>query len=523
MRNAVRILIFSLCAAFLSPTPSQAVDQPGLVPAFANWVPQPGGYTVTIFNYDSSFQWTFTPASGQYYFDGQHQITVTGAIGGFPSTLTITTSRPGYTTQTIKITGNVIGLPWNFTPNFQLISQTASSYSVQITNFDPSVGWNWTATAGELNGSNTGVLSVSNLKRGQSSTITVTANKIGYLPAVATYTQTSQPPPLNLIPTMGQISANSSTATIPVSNFDSYFDWSVSTSTGSASIDKNSGVVTVAGLTPAQVAKVTVTDSHSGQIVGQTTFLAYLSPAALTVKPVFDTPVAGLRGFQVQISNFNPIFNWSANSSFGNASIDSNGLLTVTNMQPGQSANVNVTSMIQGATPSTNSITVATWPAQGLNLQVQEPRQTADGFNFQISDFNKFYEYQGTTTAGQLSISAGGLGVVTGLPAGQRAHVTLAVGKNGQVINSFEFDSAAVLEVVIAPAPEPVAPSPASSSISKSLPVKKPMTSQTKGTTKIQNVAPAKPVITIICLKGAAHKFVTATTPKCPAGFTQQK
>ena len=101
--------------------------------------------------------------------------------------------------------------------------------------------------------------------------------------------------------------------------------------------------------------------------------------------------------------------------------------------------------------------------------------------------------------------------------------MTLAVGKNGQVINSFEFDSAAVLEVVIAPAPEPVAPSPASSSTSKSMPVKKPMTSQSKGTTKVQNVAPAKPVITIICLKGAAHKFVTATTPKCPAGFTQQK
>jgi hypothetical protein len=248
-----------------------------------------------------------------------------------------------------------------------------------------------------------------------------------------------------------------------------------------------------------------------------------LSPAALTVKPVFDNPVAGLRGFQVQISNFNPIFNWSANSSFGNASIDPNGLITVSNLQPGQSANLNVTSVIQGATPSTSSITVATWPAQGLNLQVQEPHQTADGFNFQILDFNRFYDYQGSTSAGQLSISAGGLGVVTGLPAGQRAHVTLAVGKNGQVINSFEFDSAAVLEVVIAPAPEPVAPSPASSSTSKSMPVKKPMTSQSKGTTKVQNVAPAKPVITIICLKGAAHKFVTATTPKCPAGFTQQK
>jgi len=502
-----------------------AADQPGLIPIATNWVSQIGGYSVTIIGYDPSYQWTFTPSSGQYYFDGQHVVTVTGAIGGISNSLIITTSKPGFTTQRTMINGYVAGIPLNYKPLFQTVSQTQTGFTVQILNFDPTLIWSWAVNNGSISSNNSGLLTVSNLKRGQQTTISIHIGKPGYDSADFQFIQTSQPPPLNLVPVMGQLTANSSTVTVPVTNFDSYFDWSVSTTSGTANIDKNTGVVTVNGLNGTQVAKLTVTDSHNGQIIGQSTSLVYLSPTALSVKPQFDTPVTGLRGFQAKITNFNSVFNWTANSSIGSASIDSDGLLTVSNMQPGQSATVNVTSFIQGATPTTSSITAASWPAQGLDLQIQEPHQTADGFNFKISDFNKFYDYQGTTNVGVLNLSSGGFGVVTGLTGGQKAHVTITVGKNGQGINTVEFDSAAVLEVTIAQAPDVADSTPKSptKSSSSSGGAKKPLTSQTKAPTKVQIVQPSKPVITIICLKGSSHKFVTAASPKCPIGFTQQK
>ena len=144
MKKFILAILVVVFAAGTVNTPAHA-DNPALVPFLANWTPQPGGYTVVLVNYDSSYQWTFTPSTGQYYFDGQHQITVTGALGGFPSTLTVTTNKSGYATGTAKITGNVIGLPWNYTPSIQAGSQSATGFTAQITNYDSSKIWQWSA------------------------------------------------------------------------------------------------------------------------------------------------------------------------------------------------------------------------------------------------------------------------------------------------------------------------------------------------------------------------------------------
>jgi len=488
----------------------QAEDLPGLKAFLANWVPQPGGYTVGLVNYDPSFQWTFTAATGQAYFDGNNQITVTGALAGFPSTLTVTTSKSGYSTVKTVITGDVMGLPWNYSPNIVLSSQTAGGFTAQITNYDSAVIWQWSSTAGDVTLSPTGLLTVWNLKRGQSATVTFNMFKLGYTTLQANYSQTSQPPPLNLIPSIGKLTPSSQSVTAPVTNFDSYFDWTVKSSTGNATIDKNTGVITISGLTATQVARVNVSDLHNGQLIGQTDFYAYINPTALNLKPAFSEPEPNLMSVQFHVTNYDSLFSWSASSNPGNATIDNTGLVTVTNLQPGQNVSINVSSQLQSQSATTASINISTWPTKGLNLQTNDPNQVGDGFSFQISEYNPFYNYQFQVDSGQISMTSGGLVTVSGLTPGQKAVVTLSISKGSQQLNSAQVSSASLLEVNIAPI-TPVASS-------------KPTVSAIGSGQKKKTVSPpTKQVRTIICLKGTSHRFVTAATPKCPAGYKLQK
>jgi len=511
--TALALVFISLFANF-GVAPTASADNPALVPFLANWVPQPGGYTVVLINYDPSYQWTFTPQTGQYYFDGQHQITVTGALGGFPSTLTVTAAKSGYATGTAKISGNVIGLPWSYTPYLQLVSQNASGFTAQITNYDPSKIWQWTSTAGSVVVSNTGLITVTNLNRGQQSIVTVNVSQIGYMTNSASITGSSTAPPLNLVPSVGQVAANSSTATIPVTNFDNYFDWSVTASVGNATIDKTTGVITVTGLQLQDVSRVTVTDSHNNQTVGQTTFLAYLTPAALTLKAQFGNPVTSLNGFTVNITNYNPNFTWNVSTTAGQASIDSNGMVTVTNMQPGQTAQITVSATVPGVQTTNSSTNISNWPAKGLDLTTTSPVPTTTGFDFQIADYNNFYDYQATVDNGQINLNSQGFAVVSGLTPGQQAQATITVGKQGQTINSTQVHSAAILNVQIT-APVPTSGSSGSGSHPG-------VTSHPSAKPAPTHSAPAAPVITLICLKGTTHKFVTGVNPKCPTGYKKQ-
>ena len=520
----------------------QAADLPGYVPMLANWIPQSGGYTVSLLGYDGSFQWTFSSSSGQVQFNSSVQtITVTGAAPLQMATLNVGTSKSGFTSESAQISGNVLGLNWNYTPSMQLVSQTADGFITQIANFDASIFWSLSATAGKATLGNTGLITVKNLNRGQSTTVTLNMNRFGYATLFATYMQSALPPPLTLIPKMGLMKISGNSILFPVTNFDNYFDWKVTTSLGSAAIDTVSGLVTVTGLTGNQIAKVLVTDFHSGQVIGQTTFLAYLYSSSLILKPAFGTAVADLKGFEVSVTNFDPVFDWTVSADVGSASIDSAGLISVTGMEPGQTSLLTVSSIIDGASASTSTLKVADWPAKGLDLTLSAPNRTGDGFNFQITDYNRFYDYSAESDFGLVSISRGGLGLVSGLIPGRKALVKITVGKNGQVINTSEISSSAYLDLQVAPVAPPIpktTATPKATSTPKATQKPKPIATPVKTTAAPRKTPPKKkavvtvrvpsPVakkksVTLVCLRGLVHKYVTSPSPTCPPGFTKQK
>ncbi len=79
----------------------------GLVPAFSSVTTASTGFTVTVTNYNASYTWAVSvTAPATVTISSTGLITVTGLSGqGTPATVTVTTSRTGYTTQSASIAG----------------------------------------------------------------------------------------------------------------------------------------------------------------------------------------------------------------------------------------------------------------------------------------------------------------------------------------------------------------------------------------------------------------------------------
>lgn len=79
----------------------------GIVPTFSSVTTAANGFTVTVTNYNATYTWAVSvTAPATVTISSTGLITVTGLSGqGTPATVTVTTSRTGYTTQSASITG----------------------------------------------------------------------------------------------------------------------------------------------------------------------------------------------------------------------------------------------------------------------------------------------------------------------------------------------------------------------------------------------------------------------------------
>lgn len=100
----------------------------GLIPTFSTVTTGSSGFTVTITNYNASYTWSLTvPAPATATLSSSGVITVSGLTGqGTQATVTVTTSRTGYSTESASVTGSTNPAPPP--PNF-LFSLTAPTIS----------------------------------------------------------------------------------------------------------------------------------------------------------------------------------------------------------------------------------------------------------------------------------------------------------------------------------------------------------------------------------------------------------
>ena len=139
------------------------------------------GFTVQITNYDSAnYTYSSFVFTGSASINGAGLVTVTGIAPSTSSTVFITTNRVGYNSGTGSIAGtSSIGTALN--PTFGTPSSTTNGFNVQITNFDAAFTYAGTATSnGIVSINGTGLVAVTGVTVGASSTATITTIRSGY-------------------------------------------------------------------------------------------------------------------------------------------------------------------------------------------------------------------------------------------------------------------------------------------------------------------------------------------------------
>ena len=406
-----------------------------------------GGFTVPVTNHSGDYTWSVSATSGTATISNSGLVTVTGMTGA-TSTVTVSTRRTGYTSLGSTFTyATTPGLVATFgTP-----TSTSDGFRVTIGNYDAAYTWSATATqGGSVTISGSGLVTVTDLAPGTSSTVSVLANRSGYSTGVATVTGSSSNAAA-LTPTFGTVTRTEDGYTVSVTNFSSDYTWSAEITGGDTSgiavVDE--GRLTVSRVTPGQSATVTVTAQRSGHDTGT----ADVSGTALTggaLIPVYSRSTATSTGFSVPITNYDAAFTWSATATGGASASISAGTVTVTGLTEGSSSTVTVTATRSGRADGSSSFTGAALTGSNNTLAAPlrpvfgTPTGTADGFRVRITNYDSSYTWTGVTSRNATVTIAAGVATVSGITAGRTDTLYVTTNKAGSATGSASVDGTAL-------------------------------------------------------------------------------
>ena len=452
---------------YIQLTGPAAVTQPALTPTFASAISQASGFTAQVNNYNSSYSWSVSASAGTASISSTGLITVSGLAAGQIATVTVRTTRTGYSSGTSTVSGQASASPSPtsstptvqpaLAPTFATATSQTTGFTAQVTNYNSAYTWSVSTSAGLASINTSGLITVSGLSAGQGATVTVITARTGYTSgsstvsglATAPVAAAPQPP---LTPTFAAATSQATGFTAQVSNYNSAYTWSVSTSAGSALIS-TSGLITVSGLSAGQGATVTVNTVRSGYSSGSSTVSGQATAAVVVtlqpaLTPTYAVATSQATGFTAQISNYDSAYTWSVSSSAGSASMSATGLITVTGLTAGQGATVTTRTTRTGYTSGLSTITGQATPAPNqpaLTPTFSAPNKANGGFSAAITNYSSSYQWSASTTAGSVAISSTGQVTVTGLTQGQAATVTVRNTRTGYDAGSGSFASAAIV------------------------------------------------------------------------------
>ena len=415
-----------------------------LIPAFGSPTSTNGGFTVQISNYDSSYSWAGTAtASGSVAINGSGLVTVTGVATDTPSTATITATKNSIVGgSTITGVSLAAGLP----PTFGSATPTGDGFHVQITNYNNSYSWSGTVTSGSVAIDGGGLVTITGVAAGTSSTATITSVCLlcgssvqGSVGSNAQVTETSLA--ASLTPEVGANNSIVKTVdgfTIPITNYDSSYTWSGTATSGAVGITGftgfliGEGLITVTGVAEDTYVSATITTTKIGYATGKFTVVSRSLPiAALT--PTFGSPTPTADGFTVQISNFDSDYTWTGTASAaGAATINGSGLVTVTGVAPQTPSIATIVTTRTGYANGIATVT-ATSLAAALTPTFGSTTATADGFTVSITNYDAAYTWGSSVTSGSVAINGSGLVTVTGVASATSSTATITTVRTGYV------------------------------------------------------------------------------------------
>jgi hypothetical protein len=339
----------------------RSVINPAYAPTFGATTKSRNGYTVQISNYDTSFMWRAVAPTGMTAtVSTTGLVKVSGVAPGASATVTVETSRIGFTAGSAAFTGAALNSA--LVPIFDAPVTSTNGFSIAITNYDPAFTWNVVASAGNTSLSG-GVVTVTNVPTATSASVTVTTTKTDYASGTAQISATSTQ--TGVTPTLAATTPTTSGFTTSISNFVAGYTYQVATDAGTATLG-NLGAITVTGLNPGAGATVTVTASRSGYSTTSTTIsgVAALGEAYI---PVIGAALSNATGFTAKILNFDPLYSWSATLENAGPTVSIlNDEITVTGLALGVSSTIIVTATRIGYAPGTTQFSgVAIAPAVG--------------------------------------------------------------------------------------------------------------------------------------------------------------
>ncbi|MFM7095856.1 MAG: beta strand repeat-containing protein [Gemmataceae bacterium] len=354
-----------------------------LNPTFGPTTSTADGFTVQITNYDAAFTFSGSAtANGMVSISNTGFVTVTGVAPATSSTATITTTRTGYNSGSGMVTASSNPGLAALNPTFGATTSTIDGFTVQITNYDPLFTFSGTATAnGIVSISNTGLVTVTGLASGTSSTATITTTRTGYNSGSGMVTASSNPGLAALDPTFGVTTSTLDGFTVQITNYNAAFTFSgTATANGVVSIS-NTGFVTVTGVAPGTSSTATIITNRIGYNSGSGAVTATSNVPPVPLNPTFGTPTSTPDGFTVQITNYDAAFTFGGTATAGGrVSINGTGLVTVNGVAPGTSSTATITTTRSGYGAGSGSITAFSANGAALTPTFGTPSPNANGF-----------------------------------------------------------------------------------------------------------------------------------------------
>ena len=163
------------------------------------------------------------------------------------------------------------------TPTFGTPTATANGFTVQITNFNSGYTWSGTATEnGSVAIDGTGLVTVTGVAPGTSSTATITNTTASYTGASATVSGTSTAGSA-LTPTFGTPTVTADGFTVQITNYSNSYTWAGTASSGVVSVSDN-GLLTVSGVAANTSSTATISTTRTGYTGGSATVSATSLP-----------------------------------------------------------------------------------------------------------------------------------------------------------------------------------------------------------------------------------------------------
>ena len=155
-----------------------------LTPTLATPIKTSDGFSVQLSNYDANFTWNVSASVGSAAIGGSGLISVTGLSAGASSTVTVQTTRTGYTAGSATVASSALEAA--LAPTFATPTKTSDGFTVQVSNYDDNYSWTASASSGSAAISGSGLITVTGLSAGASSTVTVQTTRTGYTAGSAT-------------------------------------------------------------------------------------------------------------------------------------------------------------------------------------------------------------------------------------------------------------------------------------------------------------------------------------------------